>query len=221
MCKQNASGTTCLKPKASLRGAEPVERVEWAEENKTRCLDFENIETMLSPPVFTSSEEMGDEVGSFLELESVHRLLMLYSGRILSDGSDALNAILGTLRSVKTEYKLVYHLLGIPIGMRGNTAHWSAAYGGELTIGAALHWFSYDVLIRRTEFPSWSPLGWRGPIYCSEEPVTLLSSEFSVRFWDGGEYRELDRNFADPDYALRTGHISKSQYLEITVHVGS
>jgi hypothetical protein len=83
-------------------------------------------------------------------------LLRKYSDRTLSFQSDALNAVLGILRSLRNEPDPVGSIWGLPFGN-------AAAAGETPDYRLCLYWYnSAECINRRHEFPSWSPLAWEG-----------------------------------------------------------
>jgi hypothetical protein len=83
-------------------------------------------------------------------------LLRKYSDRTLSFQSDALNAVLGILRSLRNEPDPVGSIWGLPFGN-------AAAAGETPDYRLCLYWYnSAGCRTRRHGFPSWSPLAWEG-----------------------------------------------------------
>jgi hypothetical protein len=81
-------------------------------------------------------------------------LLRKYSDRTLSFQSDALDAVLGILRSLRNEPDPVGSIWGLPFGN-------AAAAGETPDYRLCLYWYnSAGCNTRRHEYPSWSPLAW-------------------------------------------------------------
>lgn len=116
-----------------------------------------------------------------------------YSTRYLSYDADALNAIVGALNTLSSES--VYHLWGVPLRS-------PSAESGQTTVRLqtrqnteaerrrmsrldarngdfALLWRLKYRGSRRQGFPSWSPVGWRGPIKWHSS-VTASTSGISI-----------------------------------------
>ena len=116
-----------------------------------------------------------------LRLAPFTRNLEAYSARQLSVDSDALDAITGALNDQAAKDKPLYHLWGVPIfetdidydlGPSTNFAKGTIQPGtrNHTSIEFLLQWNHYRPCRRRTEFPSWSYLGWTGRIYVSPWP---------------------------------------------------
>ncbi|KAI1418368.1 HET-domain-containing protein [Hypoxylon sp. FL1857] len=96
-------------------------------------------------------------------------MLAEYSRRRLKYSSDALNAILGILRTLE-EYE-IYSIWGITISNQ-----------------PMLHWHHENPSKRRPEFPSWSYLGWENHIDIDDTVNYMTRASFQVSL---GELREL------------------------------
>lgn len=87
-----------------------------------------------------------------------------YSSRRLSYETDALNAIVGALRSLKN--KSIYNIWGVPLRPKPLTNAPNIQSGYGLALGWE-HTRSYSTQVpirRRCGFPSWSSVGWSGAI---------------------------------------------------------
>ncbi|KAG9192531.1 hypothetical protein G6011_11265 [Alternaria panax] len=105
-------------------------------------------------------------------------LLEVYSLRSLSFQSDALNAILGILKSLRTDVDRVGSIWGI---LFGKSSHWDRVADFSL----CLYWkTSASNAKRRHGFPSWSPLAWEGAeIRFSQIQYPLLATSIPA-FWE-------------------------------------
>lgn len=84
------------------------------------------------------------------------KLMEEYTKRALSYDSDALNAIVGALKSPERLPTSAYHIWGVPLRLEDDV-------DDEIEC-LALHWHHNRPATRRSSFPSWSPLGWQGPV---------------------------------------------------------
>ncbi|KAF2632946.1 hypothetical protein BU25DRAFT_86537 [Macroventuria anomochaeta] len=120
------------------------------------------------------------------------RNLEAYSSRQLSVDSDALDAITGALNDQMVNEKPVHHLWGIPIFetdidydlgplkkfSKGRIQHGTRECP---VIEFLLHWNHSRPCRRRSEFPSWSFLGWAGRIdYLAWPRQTHIGEHFIV-----------------------------------------
>ncbi|KAK3937131.1 hypothetical protein QBC46DRAFT_17234 [Diplogelasinospora grovesii] len=81
-----------------------------------------------------------------------------YSTRLLSYDSDALNAILGSLTSSYNDRASISHLCGVPV------LTWFSRDGSRHIQHIGLEWRHDNPARRRQAFPSWSWVGWEGPV---------------------------------------------------------
>lgn len=96
------------------------------------------------------------------------QLVEEFSQRAFSYDSDALNGFTGIMKALEMPGELTF-LWGTPIYQTGLYLDWS-----------------HDVpSARRIEFPSWSPLGWKGPLKAWRYPVSWQSS--GIRAGNGSE----------------------------------
>jgi hypothetical protein len=110
-----------------------------------------------------------------------------YLRRDLTYDSDALNAIVGALNTLKE----VDHIYGVPF------THYRHKRSQPSSQSMALHWIHTSPCPRRKEFPTWSPLGWNGAVeYLHEDfdgdalqDVATISC--SLKVWHRDEYSEL------------------------------
>jgi hypothetical protein len=118
-----------------------------------------------------------ENIGSIGRLRIAQRLLEEFTQRNLSYESDALNAIAGALNTLNTGSFPVCHIWGVPFIL-----YYPA--NASSTVSIALHWYHVSPVDRRPGFPSWSPLGWKGPamFWNYEEP------NIPWRFYSDGEF---------------------------------
>ncbi|KAF2130145.1 HET-domain-containing protein [Dothidotthia symphoricarpi CBS 119687] len=95
--------------------------------------------------------------------------LIAYTGRELTNSSDALNAMRGLLRSFASSTKPVYQYWGIPINPEAFSVEREVPYCKNqtyLALGHGLAWYTYtnQATTRGSEFPSWSWAGWNSPV---------------------------------------------------------
>jgi hypothetical protein len=122
-------------------------------------------------------------------IEVAMRLLEEYTNRSLSYESDALNAITGALNTFRLKDPPVYHIWGVPFAKDPRNRH---SPKKTLRMQIALHWCHLKPVPRRPDFPSWSPLGWKGPatFQILEETVNTWDCSISVGMDD--EFEELE-----------------------------
>jgi hypothetical protein len=111
-------------------------------------------------------------------------MLEEFTKRNLSYDSDALDAIAGALNTLDSQPFPTRHIWGLPFASHDKDLETS-------NISVALHWYHPDPVVRRAGFPSWSPLGWRGPavFFGYEQPET--PSDCIIKVLTGGTYQEL------------------------------
>ncbi|KAK7183902.1 tol protein [Paraphaeosphaeria sporulosa] len=123
------------------------------------------------------------------------RYVTAYSRRNMRMSSDALNAIIGILNYISTDKtEPVYHLWGVPLApLPSGDRHFDSAITEtengrfqsatkEHLFEFALNWIHPKSSRRRPGFPSWSPLGWEGPIeYPMRYMDIVINKEFDVR----------------------------------------
>jgi hypothetical protein len=137
------------------------------------------------------------------------RYVTAYSRRNMRMPSDAMNAIIGILNYISDDStEPIYHLWGVPLvpldeyfAMKSSNADFAVTSNPlkksamekvgnsgyepapkEHMFGFALNWIHAKPCHRRSGFPSWSPLGWEGPIeYPLQYMDIAISKEFDVR----------------------------------------
>jgi hypothetical protein len=122
-------------------------------------------------------------------LQSFEYNVLQYSARHLSYDSDALNAFRGILRDTNT----ILHTWGVPCGYPGYEDQFQsggAFYKSTLDIGYGMSWThgtdpEISLPRRRSEYPSWSWLGWKGA-------VTWLVPSNAYSDFSQHPYREAD-----------------------------
>ncbi|KAF2824033.1 HET-domain-containing protein [Ophiobolus disseminans] len=110
------------------------------------------------------------------QLGSAMALLEEYTKRTLSYDSDAVNAIAGALNTLHP----IRQVWGLPLAISSQP---DATGKKSSRLQIALHWFHPFPVHRRPSFPSWSPLGWKGParFYGHNQPVAPLDSKIRIR----------------------------------------
>ncbi|KAJ4350470.1 uncharacterized protein N0V89_009091 [Didymosphaeria variabile] len=123
------------------------------------------------------------------------RYVTAYSRRNMRMSSDALNAIIGILNYISNDRKEpIFHLWGVPLAPLTDVENYFDTtvkrYGGgtpkatprEDYFEFALNWIHPKPGRRRGGFPSWSPLGWEGPIeYPLQYMDIVIPKEFDIR----------------------------------------
>ncbi|KAH7084887.1 heterokaryon incompatibility protein-domain-containing protein [Paraphoma chrysanthemicola] len=109
-------------------------------------------------------------------MELALRLIDVFSPRKLTHQSDALKAICGALETLPLSRGYpVFHLSAVPFTR--------AAHESLPSISLALHWMHTGPCRRRTDFPSWSPLGWDGWVHgiAPQTPVVPADCSLALR----------------------------------------
>jgi hypothetical protein len=125
-------------------------------------------------------------------------LLIVYSLRSLSFQSDALNAILGILKFLRTENDPIGSFWGVPFGR-------SSRCNRPTDFRLCLYWrTSGSSARRRYGFPSWSPLAWeRTGIVFNRDQYPLSATNLPA-FWE-----LCDRHYNN----LRDSEVSQDLFL--------
>ncbi|KAJ4299244.1 hypothetical protein N0V90_004488 [Kalmusia sp. IMI 367209] len=131
------------------------------------------------------------------------RYVTAYSRRNLGKSGDALNAIVGILNYLSNHKKEpIFHLWGVPLAPTSNgndkidLTTWESVNNFVYTtkedhLQFALNWTHLQPSRRRRDFPSWSPLGWDGPIeYPTRYMDVIISNEFDVRIHPSNNPRD-------------------------------
>jgi hypothetical protein len=99
-------------------------------------------------------------------LDIALKMLEEFTARSLSYQSDALDAITGAQNTLNSQTYPVYHFWGLPFLSHIKTS-------GYLAFTVTFNWYHSKPINRRPGFPSWSPLGWQGPVvffYYNQQP---------------------------------------------------
>jgi hypothetical protein len=119
-----------------------------------------------------------------------------YSRLKLTYDSDAMNAILGVFRAWESLDDPVYQYLGVPL-CRGNKGDFSKLV--DVATSAfirGLTWYLSNPSRRRTGFPSWSWVGWGGPVEWTtgQSAPAFLADSINIRADLGhGEWTDWGR----------------------------
>ncbi|ORY17831.1 heterokaryon incompatibility protein-domain-containing protein [Clohesyomyces aquaticus] len=141
------------------------------------------------------------------ELSHVSNCVAEYSKRQLSFESDAFNAILGVLQSLAMrEESPIKHVWGVPVEVL------TLPFGCSRI---ALSWYHERPCRRRVEFPSWSSLGWAGPISHYMFSFTPTRN-CDIQLQDGSGTRTPLRNIADKSKEENTSDIEIPRGLVLT-----
>lgn len=126
-------------------------------------------------------------------MTSAGRQMKAYSRRKLTYDSDSLNAILGILDELsKDEAAPSYHIWGVPF------ASYERDYNDDTTsrrisYEIALNWYHHDPARRRQGFPSWSSIGWEGPIEYNYQDQPMAPDDIDVRVMATESYTTLNK----------------------------
>jgi hypothetical protein len=128
------------------------------------------LEIML-PPDVTNAYFVARPKSKWDNMIQATRYLDVYSNRNLSYDSDALEAIVGALNTLAHAEDPVYHVWGMPVcplGDQSNPVDCTPDSKGRLrgchAVAVGLFWYHESAARRRQNLPSWSSLGWEGPI---------------------------------------------------------
>jgi hypothetical protein len=135
-----------------------------------------------------------------------NHMMRQFTGRSLTYDKDALNAIVGALETLEG----VDNTMGV-ILQRSNASKASS-------IEMALSWHHHIPCARRKEFPSWSPVGWRGHVdYLGHH--TIISSGCTIEVWYNGQYRLLRETLGKLSEQNRTQEPEQARFLRLTTTV--
>jgi hypothetical protein len=105
-------------------------------------------------------------------MDLVKQHIRAYSGRELSFESDALNAIKSSLGTFARRKEPVYHIWGVPFKYQ--------SLQPDSSFDIALNFYHEIPCHRRPGFPSWSMLGWKGPIQWCDSPYRLTKKDLRL-----------------------------------------
>lgn len=120
-------------------------------------------------------------------LVSAMALVEEYTKRSLSYDSDALNAVVGALKSLRRLPEPVHHIWGVPI-----------CTGHDDSERLALHWHHDRPAARRPSFPSWSPLGWQGPVFFDDKWQPIIPEMCAITFPTATSSRQIRLSVPNP-----------------------
>jgi hypothetical protein len=140
-------------------------------------------------------------------------MLREYSFRNLSFDSDALDAVVGALNMLEEESPPLRSLYGVPCS-NGDVPSAKSYF--------ALHWYHAAPCRRRLGFPSWSSLGWQGPIYFLvnvkfKRTALALSCDISMLSEQGPQSQSLESLLNSTTASFRTITPHLLPVMEITV----
>ena len=131
-------------------------------------------------------------------LSEIMRLLEQYTKRTLTYDYDAVNAISGILNYHHAENQETGTVWGLP---------YQLPHSGPRIL--CINWRHLKTSTRRLGYPSWSPLGWDGPIrFLSDRCQFNMSVEDAMEISNHTRDERRDRNLQEV-----------SQYLRITVSI--
>jgi hypothetical protein len=160
-------------------------------------------------------------------------LLEAYSHRNIRHDSDALNAIDGAISLLSSHEHPAYHTWAVPFAKSLTVAQnpgtdlpikditASGTSGASNQAIFALNWWHQSQYPRRSGFPSWSPLGWKGPSMFlmknkHDYHSLQIPTDCEISIWEDGEYQRLD-SATDQKTGRSSAHTSHHpQRLQIT-----
>ena len=135
-------------------------------------------------------------------LAYMERMMHEYTGRRLTYDHDALNAIVGALETQAEDD----HIWGVHI------------VKDDIATYVFLNWRHRYPLPRREQFPSWSPVGWRGRVdYYSEHPC--ISDECSLQVWYEDDYKPLGHVTGKLSQQHNLSGAESSRFLRVTTKI--
>lgn len=167
------------------------------------CDTNTNFEKTHPEPTLFSLKGLARARWSVDLVDSALWLIRAYSKRQMTHQSDALHAITGALNTLTGDEMEIFHLWGVLYTE-------PEPEGTELNI--CLDWYSREQSIRRCDFPSWSPLGWRTSVENDRFGVV----DCLVKVWTGLSYCAFDTLTTEQLRSLRSSTTAESKCLEIT-----
>jgi hypothetical protein len=118
-----------------------------------------------------------------------------YIRRHLSYESDRLNAIQGVLNEFRSNKEPLFQIFGVPFSP-----------ASQWTINETLFWRMQNHSVqRRTDFPSWSWLGWQYICEIPRQPFVLC----------GLEHRNTEESYSHPSYGTFLSHDQHSARISV------
>ncbi|KAH7094523.1 heterokaryon incompatibility protein-domain-containing protein [Paraphoma chrysanthemicola] len=147
-------------------------------------------------------------------MELALRLIDVFSPRKLTLQSDALKAICGALETLPpSRGHPVFHLSAVPFTR--------AAHESLLSISLALYWLHTRPCRRRTEFPSWSPLGWHGWVCEFAPQMPIVPADCSIALRRAHESFDLTLLTDSTNGLYDFERVQPTRILEITAYTVS
>lgn len=132
-----------------------------------------------------------DHLGFFTS--GCEELVVQYTSRVLTFPDDAFNALKGVWSRLETMEPRLRHVCGLPHTLIGETdiqpydfRHEGVVrgYTTETNFWRSLSWYhTYEAPVRRSQFPSWSWLGWAGQIAFSCEDLVSSRPYSKAKVW--------------------------------------
>jgi hypothetical protein len=120
------------------------------------------------------------------------RQLKAFSRRRLTYDSDSLNAILGILDQLaKNQADQSDHVWGVPLALYPRE-YADNSSSRLVSYEVALNWYHEEPCRRRVGFPSWSSIGWDGPIEYSYQDQPMVPDDIDVQVLSGERSETLE-----------------------------
>jgi hypothetical protein len=137
----------------------------------------------------------------------VLRQIQIYSGRTLSYDSDALDAIRNSLDTFMVREEPIFHIWSVPFKCRSPQP--------DADFDIALNFYHALPCRQRQEFPSWSILGWDGPIRWCGSPFRLTNNDLLL--WEGTTDGKTTSMKGNQTRQSRTTIMTSPRYIQLIV----
>ncbi|KAH7083422.1 heterokaryon incompatibility protein-domain-containing protein [Paraphoma chrysanthemicola] len=165
---------SCFGPELDRSTQSDLTYLPWEQVNKKldNYTATHPLDVILPPDVTNTYAERGPNL-KWNGMIQATRYLEVYSSRQLSYDSDALEAIVGALNTLREREMgdRIFHIWGMPVcPIDGKelplicTVDEKGSLSGCNAIKMGLFWYHKSPARRRQMFPSWSSLEWQGPI---------------------------------------------------------
>jgi len=133
----------------------------------------------------------------------IPQMMHVYTGRHLTHDHDALNAIIGALGTREAHD----HIWGV------------SCHKNSFGMWIDLHWRHQSPVPRRRQFPSWSPVGWRGQVDYRGRSSVAVSTECSLEVWRDDRYQPIAQVYDRLSQQHYLSGAEESRFLKVTTKI--